>query len=93
MTKRAISARPYSTEFKGGRRSHALRAAFDALDKDGTESLDGSEVSRQVVALMDAKDDTSEVFQWIDEDGNKVGCCKLEPRVESAWFQNYNTIQ
>jgi hypothetical protein len=55
MAKRAIFGRPYSTEFKGGRRSHALRAAFDALDADGTESLDASEVSRRVVALMDAK--------------------------------------
>jgi len=61
----------FATEFKGGRRSNALRAAFDKLDKDGTESLDASEVNTDVVALMDAKDDTTEVFDWIDADGDK----------------------
>jgi hypothetical protein len=36
----------FATEFKGGRRSNALRAAFDKLDKDGTDSFDASEVNK-----------------------------------------------
>jgi hypothetical protein len=75
----------FSSEFKGGRRSNALKAAFDKLDKDGTDSLDDSEVNKHVVALMDAKDSTAEVFDWIDTDGdNELSFTEM---VEYLWNQ------